>query len=316
MTRRMLLPVLLVLSATGCSPGGDAAFQGYLEGDYLRIAAPEAGWLDSVAATEGGTVKAGTPLFVLESSRERAAVEEARSRLAQAEADLADRAAASRPEEVAAVEAQVRDAESALRLARTNLQRQTALSKTNVAAAARLDEARAAEASATARLERVRSELAVARLPSRDQRIAGAQAAAAAARAVLQQAEWRLAQRSVAAPRDALVDDVVRRPGEWVPANGTVVSLLPPDGIKVVFFVPEPRRAAVAPGDALPVACTGCPAGLTARVTRLASDAEFTPPVIYSQETRAKLVFKVEALLQGDAGGLRPGQPVTVGGAR
>ena len=126
-------------------------------------------------------------------------------------------------------------------------------------------------------------------------------------------APQRVHQRAIASPGAALVDDVVRRPGEWVPASGTVVSLLPPAGIKVVFFVPEPQRATLHPETEIAVACTGCPPGLTARIARLAAEAEFTPPVIYSNETRSKLVFMVEARpAPADAAKLHPGQPVSV----
>lgn len=312
MTRRGVRPLLLLALAACGEPEGPPAFQGYLEGEYLRIAAPEAGWLTELAVAEGQAVAAGAPLFALDATREEAAAAEARARLAQAESELADLRTGARPEEMAAREAQLAEAEAALRLALRTHERQRRLAGTDAIAQARLDEAAAAAEQASARVDRTRAELAVARLPARAERIAAAEAAAAAARAGAAQAEWRLAQRRVASPAAALVEDVVRDPGEWVPANGVVVSLLPPGAVKAVFFVPEPMRAALRPGDALSVACDGCPAGLSARVTRVASEAEYTPPVIYSQETRAKLVFRAEAALVGAGEGPMPGQPVTL----
>jgi HlyD family secretion protein len=133
-----------------------------------------------------------------------------------------------------------------------------------------------------------------------------------AAQAALDQAVWRLDQRQVASPSTGLIDDVVRRPGEWVPAGGTVVNLLPDGATKVVFFIPEPRRAELHQGDAVSVECSGCPAGLAARVSRIASDAEYTPPVIYSREMRAKLVWRLEAIVTPMPGAPSPGQPVMV----
>ena len=114
------------------------------------------------------------------------------------------------------------------------------------------------------------------------------------------------------ATRARLVDDVVRRAGEWVPGSGTVVSLLPNGATKVIFFVPEARRASLHPGDSVAVSCTGCPAALTARISRIASEAEYTPPVIYSRETRAKLVWRMEAIVADVPAAPTPGQPVTV----
>jgi HlyD family secretion protein len=59
------------------------------------------------------------------------------------------------------------------------------------------------------------------------------------------------------------------------------------------------------------VACDGCPSGLEAIVQFVSPQAEFTPPVIYSNESRAKLVFLVEARPAAAAvATLKPGQPV------
>lgn len=309
---RLILSIGLLLQLAACWDGGAApGWQGYVEGEYLRIAAPDGGWVETVAVREGETVAAGAPLFTLDATRERAALAEAQARLAQAEADLADRAYGLRPAEIAALEAQMAEAESALKLARLTADRQRDLARANAAAQARVDAALAERDAAAARVDRMRAELASAKLPARDDRIAAAKAAVEAARAAVAQAEWRLSQRAIASPADALVEELVREAGEWAPAGGPVVSLLPPGAVKVVFFVPEPERAGLSPGAVLPVACDGCPPGLTARVTRMAAEAEYTPPVIYSQETRAKLVFRAEAAL--DRPGLLPGQPVTVG---
>jgi HlyD family secretion protein len=310
MTR--LLTALLLLALGACGDDAAEGFQGYVEGEYLRIAAADAGWLASVAVGKGQQVPAGALLFTLDPAREAAAVAEARARLAQAESDLADLRLGSRPEEVAAIEAQLADAEAAVTLANLTLDRQSKLITSHAVSQSQLDSARAGALQAAAQVARIRAELAVARLPARHDRIVAAEDAVEAARHAMEQATWHLDQRRVSAPVAALVDDVVRRPGEWVPANGTVVSLLPPAGIKVVFFVPEPRRAEIRPAATVAVACTGCPPGLTARVSRIASEAEYTPPVIFSRETRAKLVFRIEAVLADSAGAPLPGQPVTV----
>jgi len=64
-------------------------------------------------------------------------------------------------------------------------------------------------------------------------------------------------------------------------------------------------------GDTVAVSCDGCEQGLTAKVTFIARSSEYTPPVIYSLEQRAKLVFMIEARpAQPDK--FRVGQPVTV----
>jgi HlyD family secretion protein len=79
----------------------------------------------------------------------------------------------------------------------------------------------------------------------------------------------------------------------------------------VRFFVPEPRLGAIQVGDQVDVSCDACPPELTAVISYISPDAEYTPPVIYSREMRAKLVYLVEAKPTQPAA-LRPGQPVDV----
>jgi HlyD family secretion protein len=109
------------------------------------------------------------------------------------------------------------------------------------------------------------------------------------------------------------VHDTLYREGEWVAAGSPVVRLLPPGNVKVRFFVPQTEVGAIAPGRAASVHCDGCTADVPVTVTFVSTEAEFTPPIIYSNETRAKLVFMVEARpAPADAAKLRPGQPVSV----
>ena len=131
------------------------------------------------------------------------------------------------------------------------------------------------------------------------------------AQARLNSAQTRLARRQVFSPVTGTVQEVYYRPGEVVPAGRPVVSLLPPGNIKVRFFVPEPVLASIDYGDVVKVSCDSCSPDITARISFIARQSEFTPPVIYSLEERSKLVFLVEALpVKPDS--LRVGQPVDV----
>jgi HlyD family secretion protein len=138
-----------------------------------------------------------------------------------------------------------------------------------------------------------------------------AEALLRAAEARLNSSQTRLARRKVASPASGVVQQIYFRPGEIVPTGRPVLALLPPDNVKLRFFVPETMVPKIALGDTVAVGCDGCPADLAARVTFMAQTAEFTPPVIYSLEERAKLVFLVEARPEKPAM-LRVGQPVTI----
>jgi HlyD family secretion protein len=135
----------------------------------------------------------------------------------------------------------------------------------------------------------------------------------AQAQAGLAQAEWRVSQRRITAPASALVNDTYARPGETINAGVPVVSLLPPQNILVRFFVPETELATLHVGDRLAIGCDACAAGLIATVTFIAPQPEYTPPVIYSETNREKLVYLIEAHPPPDqAVQLKPGQPVDV----
>jgi HlyD family secretion protein len=106
---------------------------------------------------------------------------------------------------------------------------------------------------------------------------------------------------------------VFYQPGEWVGAGQPVVSLLPPGNVKARFFVPESDLARVQLGSNVMLACDGCGSAIAAKVTRVATQPEYTPPVIYSNAQRSKLVFMVEAKpTPGEATRLKPGQPLDV----
>ena len=164
-----------------------------------------------------------------------------------------------------------------------------------------------------ARVRELQRDIDVARLPGRKDQLTAQQAQVEAARAALAQAEWKLSRKSVNATAAGLVYDVPYRPGEWVPAGSPVVRMLPPGNVKVRFYVPEAAVGALKNGQSVQIRCDGCAAPVAAKITYVSNEAEFTPPVIYSNETRRKLVFLIEARpTPEDAPKLRPGQPVEV----
>lgn len=288
----------------------EPVFYGYIEGEYARLAPREGGHLKELRVARGDTVAAGQTVAVLEAGNETALRDETKARLAQAEAQLANLRKGKRTPEIDALIAQRAQAEAQLKLSKLQLDRQSKLPVSEVVSQDRLDQLRAAYERDRARVNELTAQVAVARLAARDDEIDAAEAAVAIARATLAQAEWRLGQRALVAPAAALVADTLYVAGEYVPANSPVVSLLPPGNVKLRFFVPEPTLAGLRIGEEVDVRCDGCPAGLSARVTFVAPQAEYTPPVIYSRETRAKLVFLIEA--KPSSAGLHPGQPIEV----
>ena len=304
----------LVALAAAMGLGGDGGaliVQGYVEGEYIYVAAPVAGRLETLHVARGAQAAAGAPLFQLDRSSEQPARDDAAARLARAEANLANLKKGRRPSEIQSLEAQLAQANAMLELSEVALQRREQLVETRAVSREAVDEARATHDRNKARIAELQAELETARLGARADEIEAAGAEVTAARAQLAQAEWRLDELSQAAPQAGLVVDTLYRPGEWVAAGAPVVSMLPPENVKVRFFVPEPRLGAIEVGDEVQVHCDACAPDLTAVISYISPDAEYTPPVIYSREMRAKLVYLVEAQPRQPAA-LRPGQPVDV----
>ena len=301
------------LCLTACGPPAERPLQGYVEGEYVRVAAPFAGTLQKLAAQRGTDVAAGAPLFALESENEIAARRQAEQQLQAAQARLENLKTGKRPPEVATVAEQLRQAQAARELSAANFRRQESLFKSGFISKAALDDVRTQLQRDDATVAQLQASVATAKLPARPDEIRAAEADAAAARDALAQADWRLSQRAVAAPTAARVSDTYYVVGDWVPAGGVVASLLPAANVKIRFFVPETDLGRIKPGQAISFSCDGCAAAMSATVSFVSDRAEFTPPVLYSKENRAKLVYLVEAKPAADvAARLNAGQPVDV----
>jgi HlyD family secretion protein len=245
--RIRLVAISLVVFLTSCGDPSTDRFQGYVEGEFVYVASPLAGQLDTLSVQRGQQVTSGQPLFALDETAEKAA----------------------------------RDmAEAAVTLSEAEYKRQAELLRRGPASAQEYDRARS----------------------TRDQD-----------RQRLTQAQWNFDQKKQAAPEAGLVYDTLFRQGEWVAAGKPVVVLLPPQNIKVRAFVPEPRVGSIHYGDPVQVTVDGVENPFVGKVSYISTRAEYTPPVIYSRESRQKLVFMVESVFEPEvAANLHPGQPVDV----
>lgn len=305
----------LLATLAGLVPGwGDETpqvYNGYVEADFVYVAPAASGRVVEILAIEGAGAAAGDILFRLDDLAEKAALGAAEARVAQAEANLDDLLTGSREAEIDVLRAALGRAEAEQALAQKTLDRSTTLLERNLAPAAQVDEDQARLSELDARMAEIEAQLHVAELPARDARVAAARAALRAAEAEADRARSALDDRRVEAPLAGQVERVFFDAGEVASAGAPVISLLPRDGRTALFFVPEPDRATFAVGDALALSCDGCPPGLTATLTRIASEPQYTPPIIYSREERRRLVFIAEAAI-GEGAPLLPGQPVTL----
>jgi HlyD family secretion protein len=233
---------------TGCSRSGSIRIQGYVEGEFVYVSSPLSGPLQTLQVQRGAQVSENDPLFVLDRTVEKAALDSAQASLTFSERDF---------------------------------ERQEKLSLTPGSAAVRdFQLARSARDEDSQRLV---------------------------------QAQWNFSQKQQTAPQAGLVFDTLYREGEWVDAGHPVVVLLPPQDVEVRAFVSETQVGAIHPGDKVQVIVDGVTEPFPGKVAFIFPRAEFTPPVIYSEESRSKLVVMIEITFDPEiAAKLHPGQPVDV----
>ncbi|MBN9305806.1 MAG: hypothetical protein BGO82_01765 [Devosia sp. 67-54] len=301
----------LVAILPGFGPAAPPAWNGYAEDDYLYAAAATAGPIAALPVTDGQLVRKGEVLFVLDTSQQQAQYDAARARADAAEATLANLQTGSRQEEIDVTKAQLMKAEADLSLAQQNLARTQDLFDRGLTPVATLDQSKATVKAAQAAVDQLTAQLKVQELPARDAQQIAAEANVAAANADAASAKVALDMRTVTAPADGRIEQLYYKAGEVAAAGAPVVSLSGAGSMKVLFYLSEADRQHFALGQQVRVSCDGCAAGLTATISRFASDPQFTPPIIYSRDERSRLSFLTEARLD-QQNAVRPGQPVSI----
>lgn len=304
----VLLIVLVALSSLRTDP-----LQGYLEGEYINIASNSSGTLQQLAVSKGQRVKTGQLLYQLDKEPEASQFEQARQQLAQAESTLSDLENGQRSTVLASIQAQLAQAQANLKLSTVTLTRNRALYAEKAVSKAALDQAEANYQHDFNLVNQYVANLADAKLGARNHVIESQHAVVLANKAAVQKTLWQLNQKSAYAPVAGLIFDTYYRPGEFVNSQQPVLALLTPENIKLIFYVAEPDRSKIQLGKKVQFTCDGCNKTFSATINYLSPQAEYTPPVIFSRESRTKLVYRVEAALSvTDAERLHPGQPVDI----
>ncbi len=305
-----ILTLCLMLGSCG-QDSEDGSLQGYAEGRLLNLAPRSAGILTTLNVKEGDVVDAGAVLFAVDSERAQAQLDEARAASAAAESQLLNLQKGGRPEEIRAAEETLREAEASFKLAQQTFERTKSLVERGVLSTARLDQDQATLDATRARVTEAQSRLEIIQLPARSDVIEAAMRDVEAKKSAIVRAETELRDRAIKAPVNGRIEIVYRRVGEIAGPTQPVLALLPPDQQRIRFFITEPMLSQVSHGARVNFSCDNCEAGLGGEIVFIADQAEFTPPVIFSENERAKLVYRVEAL-PDDPEKFLNGQPVEV----
>lgn len=309
---KVITILIITLLLTGCYNEGDY-LQGYIEGQYTYLSSIYVGRLQKLHVARGQRVKKGEPLFNLESQPEISEYRRAQADLASQQAKLKDYLAGQRGTVVGGILAQREQARADLELATANFNRTKQLFAKGVVSKANFDDSLAQLKTNQQRVNQFEQNLREAEQGERQFRVAQQTYDVKSNEATATQAQWQLNQKALFAPEDGLIFDTYYNEGEAVAANQPVVSLLAPRFIYVIFYVPEPLRATLTIGQRITFRCEACVQEFPATINYISAQAEYTPPVIFSRESRTKLVYRVQAQLTKDVAlQVNPGQPIEV----
>lgn len=317
MNRSNTFGLILVVATSGLALGGctgteaPEAHIGYVEADWIYVASPQAGWIVEQPVHEGMDVEAGDILFRLDTQAQEAALAEANARIAQSGAQARNMSTGAREAEIRALQARLDEARARLTKAEADKTRILPLVERGLEPQARGDTVSAEADMAAAAVAALTQDIAVARQAARPAEREAADALTVSAEAARDSAAYRLSQRTVTAAVPGRVEGVFLKTGEYANPGAPIVALLPVDGLKVRFFVPQAQLPEVSLGQPVTIRADGLPASIEATVSYISSTAEYTPPVIYSKGSRDKLVFLVEARVATSTG-LKPGLPIEV----
>jgi HlyD family secretion protein len=310
--RNALFSIMGCLLLSSCTHHHTHAL-GYVEGRYVYLSSPVSGTLISLGVQKGQSIAKNQLAFQLDPQPELSQLQNAEAQLESAEQDLKDLELGQRTTVLDRLSAQIKQAEANVAYSKKMLDRNVELRKTHYVSQAALDQARSQFQSDSEALHTAEANLAEGKLGAREHAILSMRAKVKSLRAQVSQYQWMVSQKTIRIPSDGFVQDTLFRQNEFVPAGKPVVEFLPPANRLLIFFVPERNLSEVKMGQTIHFTCDACQKNMTASIDYISSHAEYTPPVIYSKDSREKLVYWVEAKIDpAVVNKMNPGQPIEV----
>ncbi len=310
--KRFFLIALSILILASCKQSSKNQIYGYIEGDNVYISSTSSGLVDDIYVKKGRFVEKDTKLFVIDDTLLKAELNKSVANIEKAKDYHKDLVKGKRPQEIDVINKQLWQAQSVLNNAKSEYERNQSLYDKNIISQSKYDTSKTNYDVAIAKLKELGAELATAKLGARKDKIEEAKKDIYIAEQQKIQAHKKLSEATRVAPTDAIVEDVFYEKGEYVQAGSPIISLLPPANIKARFYVPEELVSSINLGQEIEVSCDNCQKQIKASISYISPRAEFTPPVIYSVESRKKLVFMVEASFTDYYKELHPGLPIDI----
>lgn len=308
---KLLSFILMMTLLNGCYRDQHPKVQGYVEGENIYLASPYSGILKDIKILRGQQVEKGQLLFQLDPDPQQITMTQAQHDLEQAKNILNDLIKPRRIPEIGAILAQIEQAKAMIQLAKLRVDRYQRLYAKEATERDTLDSAISTLQQQQELKSQYEANLALAKLGSRDDQIKAQQSTVDSLIAKLSQAKWELAQKTIVAPSSGVIFDTYYRQGEFVPNQQPVLSLLTPDNTRIEFFVSLDYLSLVHLDQVVRFDCAGCAQNNEAVISYISPNAEYLPPLVYSRENSAKLVFRIKAKIKNPTQ-FKPGQPVTV----
>jgi HlyD family secretion protein len=301
-------------------PGnGFASGNGRIEATEIDVAAKLGGRVQDILVKEGDFVTAGQTLAHMQIDTLDASRDEAKARQQQAVAAIASAEAqvAVRESDRQATLALVAQRQSELDAAQRRLARSQTLAREGASSEQELDDDRARERSVQAALVAARAQVnaAQAAITAARTQVTGARAAVTAAEATVARIQADIDDSALTAPRSGRVQYRIAQPGEVIGGGGKVLNLVDLSDVYMTFFLPETVAGRVALGSEVRIVLDAAPQFvIPAKVSFVASTAQFTPKTVETASERQKLMFRVKAqiapeLLQKHLNQVKTGLP-------
>ncbi len=303
----LILPLL-----TACNGSSDHLALGTLERDRIAHTATASEIVTELPVAPGSPVTRGMTLVKLDSTLQRARVDKAAAEVAVAQAHLEKLRNGAREEEVAAARANVAGARAALVESNANYQRTRDLNKQKMVSQSALDKARADRDAIQARLDNAQEALLLLTNGTREEDLRSAEAQLNAANAVLAIENKQLADLTIVATRDGILDNLPWNLGERVTTGSPLAIVLAGKAPHARVYIPEPYRAKLHVGDALIVHVDGIEQPITGQLSWIATEPAFTPYYALNQDERARLMYLAEVQLPDSESALANGIPAQV----
>jgi len=293
--------VLVWIALKPSGPGaGFVSGNGRIEATEIDVATKLAGRVEEIMVNEGDFVQAGQPLAqmqvdVLDAQRDeaRAQSRQAVNAVASAEAQVS-----ARKSDTAAAKAMVLQRDSELDAAKRRLLRSATLSKKGVVSLQVFDDDRAHARSAVAAVTTAEAQVAAsqAAIKAAQAEVAGSNSAVTAAEATVASVEADIQDSKLRSPRDGRVQYRIAQPGEVLAPGGKVLNLVDLSDVYMTFFLPETAAGKVALGGDARIILDAAPEYvIPAKISFVASVAQFTPKTVETASERQKLMFRVKA---------------------